>query len=649
MHAAWPYLSGYLIKRLRVICAHAALLTCALGLVWFGRARAAPSDSLPPSRGLEADSSSARIEQRLVDRGLENATAGPGDTLRVAYENRRYRHSAEALGHARAAAGRPLLAFERRHGLIAAAIATAQNDSLAPFQVLYPSDGRFPKPPAGPLRSPTFARADLEIGALVDYRVGQIFDPLQLRIDLEPRLILNPWTGGSVRLGLLLPLQNDFPVSDLNPDLNRVRPGRISLDQFLWLPHSALMSFSGGYFGDNRWGASLGAARPLAQGTWLLDAQLERTGFLAFTGEGTLYSIPDRTSGFAGVTYRPPYADLSLRLRAGQFLYGDRGVDLELRRVIGDFEVGYFAQRTVGENLYGVRLDLPLPPARRSTGSRLRVQPVTRFALSFRDHSEPIGTFVSGVASREDYLRQLSRPALNANADRYWRALGGPAPAPAPPLEWVSLTGMTGFIQTPWAGVIANRGLEAGYNYIPRRWAYDHRGTNDNEIYYATLGFLPRIETALRWTRIPGYHSFQEIAPDSRLVDMDRMASGRLELLTPGPGRPGLAVGVEDAEGTRRFHSSYAVAGMPVAFLQVRGRAALGYGFRVFDASRYVLDGVFGAMDCELARWLRVQIENDSEKWNAAVGLSAFEGFRVRAALLHMESLSLGIGWSHTL
>ncbi len=639
--------SRYLTTRLGDICMRAALLACALSLIGFDRARAQAPDTLQARRDPATDA--AAIDERLADRGLENVTARAGHTLLVAYENRRCRHSAEALGQAWVAAGGPLLAFERRRGLIVAAIATSPNDSLAPFRVLYPSGATFPPPPAGPMRSPTFARADLEIGARVDYRVGQIFDPIQWRVDLEPRLILNPWTGAALRLGVLLPLQNDFPASDLNPDLNRVRPGRMSLDQFLWLPRAALMSISGGYFGDNRWGASVGAARPLAEGAWLLDAQLERTGFLAFTETGTLYSIPDRTSGFAGVTYRPPFADLSLRLRAGQFLYGDRGVDLELRRAIGDFEVGYFAQRTTGTNLYGVRLDLPIPPARRSTGSRLRVQPVTRFALSFRDHSEPIGTFVSGVASREDYLRQLNRPAMDANADRYWRALGGPAPASAPALEWVSLTGMSGFIQTPWAGVLADRGFEAGYNYVPRRWAYDHRGTNDNQIFYATLGFLPRIETALRWTRIPGYRSFQEIVPDSRLVDMDRMASGRLELLAPRPGRPGLAVGIEDAEGTRRFHSSYAVAGLPVTFHHVAGRVGLGYGFRVFDASRYVLDGAFGALECEFPRWLRVQVENDSEKWNAGLGLGAFGGLSVRAALLHLNSLALGIGWSHKL
>jgi hypothetical protein len=62
-----------------------------------------------------------------------------------------------------------------------------------------------------------------------------------------------------------------------------------------------------------------------------------------------------------------------------------------------------------------------------------------------------------------------------------------------------------------------------------------------------------------------------------------------------------------------------------------------------------VLDGTFGAVDCAVTRSLDAQIEYDSEKWNAGVGLGLFGGLRIRAALLHMESLSLGAGWSHRL
>jgi hypothetical protein len=42
-------------------------------------------------------------------------------------------------------------------------------------------------------------------------------------------------------------------------------------------------------------------------------------------------------------------------------------------------------------------------------------------------------------------------------------------------------------------------------------------------------------------------------------------------------------------------------------------------------------------------------MEYDSEKWNAGVGVSPIAGLRVRAALLNLESPSVGVGWSHRL
>jgi len=611
-----------------------------------------------PRAGAEAPTPERRtvgaIEHALLDAGLENVTVMPGGGIQIAFENRRYRRSVDALAITRGAAGEPILAAERRLGLTAAAVEPPEPGAPGRFRVLYPSDADFPPMPAGSMRAPTFAHATLDIGAIVDYRVGRIFDPLQLRAEVEPRLVLNPWPGGRVRLGVLVPLRQDFPESELEPDLDRVRPGRASVDQFAWIPGMSLVSFSGGFFGDNRWGVSAGAARPFHGGDWLLDLQGDRTGFLAFASTGTLYSPLDRTSGFAGLTYRPPVADVAVRVRAGQFLYGDRGVDVEVRRTFQDVDLAYFVQRTGGVDLFGIRLDLPVPPMTRSTGSWLRVQPAPRFAIDFRDQDVTAGGFVDGVAAREEFLRQLSRTSLADGAAAYDARLGGPVvnrsrAQRAMSDAWVSFTGTTGFINTPWAGVIPDRTLEASFASIPRAWAYDHRGTNENQLFSSTLGFLPRVETSLRWSRIRGYHSFQEIVPDSRLVDIDRMASVRVALLAPRPGLPGLAVGIDDARGQRRFHSTYAVTGMPFSIAGLQGRLAAGYGFRIFTAMRYVLDGAFGAAELSPLPWLRGQLEYDSEKWNAGLGLSPWAGLRLRAALLHLQSLSLGAGWSLTL
>src|SRR5262249_33188362 len=155
------------------------------------------------------------------------------------------------------------------------------------------------------------------------------------------------------------------------------------------------------------------------------------------------------------------------------FLYGDRGVDVEVRRAFNDLEVAYFVQRTDGVDLFGVRLDLPVPPVTRASGTALRIQPTQRFPVTFRSQDVVQGRFLAGVASREEFLRQLNRTSLAAGAERYREVLGAPAGARAAGRgDWVSLTGMSGFVQTPWAGVLRDRDLEVGYGFVPRKWAY---------------------------------------------------------------------------------------------------------------------------------------------------------------------------------
>lgn len=586
----------------------------------------------------------------LTGLGLENASAD--DSARVvAYENRRYRHVNEARARVAAAYGAsaasPLVVVERRLGLAAAAIG---DTGAAAARVRFPSDPGGLSAPGGPLAAPTRRSLDLELVPLLTYEIGRVLDPVLVRVDLQPRLRYNPWPGARATASLVVPLRNDFATDSLNPDIDRVRPGPLTLEQFAWVPGGALLSGTAGIFAGNRYGLSLGAARPVAGGALLFDAQADLTGFIAFPATGTEYSALARWTGFAGVTWRPPALDLALRVRAQRHLYEDRGVEVELRRSLGDLDLAFYRQRSGGIDVNGVRLEVPLPPLRRPTGQALRVLPVARLPLLYRDEAAPVGVAVAGVASREEFLRQLHAPGLAANADRYRTgprtARTGAARAAA---DRVSLTGTTGFVTTPWCGAMSDRAVEVGYNRIPRGGAWDQRGVHRNDVYYAALGFLPRIEAGLRWTVLPGYRAFADAFPESRLTDSDRMLSGRVELLPPRPGRPGLAVGVEDAVGTRRFHATYAVTGIPFEYRGLRSRLALGYASRTLTAARHTLDGGFGAAEVMPLRSVAVSFEYDSERWNAALGVDLGFGLRARAALLDLERASVGAGWSVSL
>jgi hypothetical protein len=594
--------------------------------------------------------------------GFENVSVrGDGDSLRVAYENRRRRHSVEALGVVASVTGEGATFVERRFGLEVARmgripappLATGWFDRLlgaaadSSFDVRYPSDDPYWSSFRDTPARPTTRTIDLEFGPRIRYEFGRVLEPFVFGLDVEPRLRYTPWPGARASASVLVPIHNDFERTELQPDVGRVRPGAVGLEQFLWIPGLALGSAHAGYFGENRYGGSFGLARPVDGGRWLIDGQVDATGFVSFTQGEVLYSNPTLLTGFAGLTWNGPAYDVSVRARAQWFLFGDRGLELQIRREIGDLGVAFYYQRIEGDGVEGVRLDIPIPPMTRSAGSAVRVQPVERFPFSYDDRGRAIGSILSGVASREAFLSQVDAPSLAAQEDRY-RPTAGRRPPAAPPGadDWVSLSGMSGFATTPWADVIGDRRMELGYSYVPKQWAYDHRGEHPNAYYYGTVGFLPFLEVQLRWSQIVGLRDFEAIVPDSRLADLDRTASARMVLIRPAGGRPGLAIGADDLVGTRRFHSTYVVAGLPGRILGVQARAAMGYAPTAFVAPRHVLDGVFGALEIQPWRALRVQIENDSEKWNAGIGIDPGFGFRFRVAALNLESLSAGAGWS---
>jgi hypothetical protein len=621
------------------------MMTASLLLLLPLLAAAPDSQAVAPPDGEILISS---LADSLKGEGLENVSVAVDSSGRVhaTYENRRYVHGATALGHAASAAGTGARMTPLRLGLPIANLPLTPG--TWPPSVTYPSDAGWTRPPAGPRLDPTRWKVDLILRPLFDYEVGRLYDPVLVRTALRPELSTQPWTGARARISWVFPMRNDFGVTDLAPDVNRSRPGPATLEQFAWLGRVGLGSASVGLFGLNRWGMSLGLARPFAGGAFLIDGRLDETGFWAWSDSGIAYSELSQTSGYLGVTYRPPLWDLAIRVRAAQYLYNDQGVEVELERSLGDFDLAFFAQHTDGINVTGARIGIPIPPLTRPTWP-VRVLPPDRIALNYRDASAPVGIQVSDVASREEFLEHHSEPSLAANHYRYGIATGDtprPQPKLAEPVSWV---GMTGFVTTPWAGVQPDQNVELGYAKVPKAAAWDHRGEHSNEVYYASIGFLPRTELGLRWTVMPGLKTFVGEVPDTKLTDSDRMVSGRISVFEPGPLRPGLAIGAEDAMGTRRFHAAYAVTGTEIPLKSLHGRLTLGYAFRVFEATRYRIDGLFGAGELSWDRFVTTALEHDSERWNAAVALHPGLGFHLRAALFDLRYLGLSAGWSRAL
>ena len=629
-----------------------------------GLSAAARAQSADSTAGSVPDSTKATLRpdpalaESLHAEHLENVSAfrAADSTVVVTYENRYWRHGATALGRVAAVSKDPRLAYERRLGMLVAAYSSPGRGHV-PELIRYPSEGAFVRPPSGPLLGSTRKSVDLLIGPIFTYELARIFSPNLIRVEIQPEIRYNPWPGGQARVAVVIPVHNDFQPDSLSPDINRVRPGPVMFEQFGWAKGAALVSACGGLFGNNRYGMSFGLARPLRGGEWLLDSQADVTGFFTTSDSGFAYSTMSRWTGFVGVGYRPPGLDFNVRLRAEKFLQGDTGFELEVRRSMGDVDVSLALQRVKSEATDGVpsfsftngvvRLILPLPPYNRRVDWPVRVLPVERFTFSYREESEPIGQTVANLTSREDFLRQTDVSSMSGNKPRYEAGYEGkPFHRTEPQTQWVSLNGMTGFVKTPWAAVMGDKEMEFGYNKIPKEAADQYRDLHENEIYYGTFGFLPRVEVGLRWTVMPGARPFADIVPDSKAVDHDRMFSARVEILPPQSfRRPGLSIGVEDARGSRRFHNSYIVTGAPFEIYRLQSRVTLGYAPRVFEASHYTLDGLFGAYGVSAWQRLEAAVEYDTEKVNAMLGVDLGFGFRARVAALDLKHMSLGAGW----
>ncbi|MBI1865974.1 MAG: GAF domain-containing protein, partial [Nitrospirae bacterium] len=98
--------------------------------------------------------------------------------------------------------------------------------------------------------------------------IGHIFDPFQLRVDIEPRVRYNPWPGGLATLALVIPLQMTLiPVLRLFAAL-----GLVGTFPAVWLAHTGyglpfaiylLRNFMGALPRDLMESASIDGASPL--------------------------------------------------------------------------------------------------------------------------------------------------------------------------------------------------------------------------------------------------------------------------------------------------------------------------------------------------------------------------------------------------
>lgn len=227
-------------------------------------------------------------------------------------------------------------------------------------------------------------------------------------------------------------------------------------------------------------------------------------------------------------------------------------------------------------------------------------------------------------------------------------AIAGPARAGGT-VPAANLLGTTGMILTPTAAVLPPDAIRFGVGFLDRRWSYLDPGPSDNYNLHLDAGFVPRVEVSLRASYAPK----DRLGDDESLPEgnVDRGAAIRFLALRGGPRYPALAVGIDDAQGTRLFHSLYMVATQSVRLPagHLAANVSLGYGSDALDATSYVLDGLFGGGELVVSGAASLAVEYDTEKWNAGARMTVLRHVTLQFVFLDLDLPSGGISWIQSL
>jgi hypothetical protein len=200
-----------------------------------------------------------------------------------------------------------------------------------------------------------------------------------------------------------------------------------------------------------------------------------------------------------------------------------------------------------------------------------------------------------------------------------------------------SLYGFSGLIGIPTAEIASDGQIIVGTGYFPHPYGMVEGVYKDNQIYYATMGYLPFLELTVGTVRIVG----------EQWGIGDRTGSFRVKILNEKRLVPQTAIGFHDPFGVfaqgwaQHLTALYLVSTKSMNLAPVRFRGHLGYGVDWLKAAHYSLLGFFGGADVRYSI-LSLMAEYDSRYFNYGARLSLFSHFNFLLTWLDGKEMTWG-------
>jgi hypothetical protein len=230
-------------------------------------------------------------------------------------------------------------------------------------------------------------KPDLVVIPQIRTQFGNYDNPVQSNINLIPELYIQITKGLSFQGQLIIPLQNDFYFDDEGKE---VRPGNITLNQFIRLEDDFYINATAGLFDKNRAGLNLEIRKNIANGKFSIGSNLGYTTGYSYTGYRTDYLDYEKyLTALVEFEYRYFPFDLTGILQAGNFLYNSFGARFDVIRQFGEVNIGFFAMFASGDINGGFKIAIPLPPRKYTKLKYVRIRPSHKFKWEYRAKGFP--------------------------------------------------------------------------------------------------------------------------------------------------------------------------------------------------------------------------------------------------------------------
>ncbi len=372
----------------------------------------------------------------LIAAGLENIEIQPAsnETVRIAYENRRYRNEVTALGlvlnYATAcfSTSKKFVIIPKSRNIAVKYLGVDRetfnqfihnqitaSEFIAHLVISY-------EPTSAPLQdfrsaasNTSFFKFDIAVSPGWKAQLAQPNDPAQLQFNFLADFSFAPAPGMWVTGQLVVPFYNEFQRPE-----GQSRLGTLQINQFIRLPSSAFLSFSAGMFEYGCYGISSQIKQILwhdrlsfsARGDWIQTHSLNR--WLPLNSP-----CQNDHSYLLKAEYRFESIDFRAGLTWGRYLLGDEGWRIDVLRKFRELELGFMGVWNQSlEFLTGMTLRIPFPVSRQAYPGRVRLCTPKFIPWSYRYLPCYDGLILDTGTSYEEIADQLTTSFIRANINQ---------------------------------------------------------------------------------------------------------------------------------------------------------------------------------------------------------------------------------------